>query len=350
MQSFVQERVGRIRVTQNLLRTVRLIGEYRGKEALFIQQTPQALETLRQVAIVQSTESSNRIEGVVAPLARIEALVGEKTTPRNRSEQEIAGYRDVLNTIHTNHEHMRLTSGLVRQLHRDLYRYSPTEGGRWKSVDNEIIEELADGTRLLRFRPVPAHATPEAMDSLQRGYSEARKRGEIEPLLMIAAYVLDFLCIHPFLDGNGRVARLLTLLLLYQAGFSVGRYVSLEKIIEDSKESYYESLRASSANWHRGRHDLLPWTEYLLGTIVAAYREFEQRVGTLVGARGAKTEMVLQAVRGLPDGFRIADLERCCPTVTREMIRHVLNRLKKEGHVWCEGAGRAAVWRKRDND
>lgn len=334
-------------INQNLLRTVRILGEFKGRASLYEQQIPQALETLRQAAIIQSTESSNRIEGVTAPLKRIQELILEKTTPQNRSEQEIAGYRDVLNTIHANHKEMPFSANLVLQLHRDLYKYVGGQGGRWKTTKNEITEIQPDGTRVVRFQPVSAFETPEFMNRLHIRFSEVWNQGEVERLLLIPAYVLDFLCIHPFLDGNGRMARLISLLLLYQADFEVGRYVSLEKIVEVSKESYYETLYRSSQDWHEGRHSLLPWTEYFLGVLVAAYEDFERRVGMLTTARGAKTEMVLEAVRHLPDGFRIVDVERLCPNVTREMIRVVLGKLKKDGSVWSEGAGTAAVWRKR---
>src|SRR5712691_8366216 len=347
MKSFAPGFIEHQPITQNLLRTVRLLGEFKGKETLFKEQIPQALETLRQAAIIQSTESSNRIEGITAPLKRIQALVAQKTTPRNRSEQEIAGYRDVLNTIHANHAHMPLTTGVVLQLHRDLYRYLEGAGGQWKAVDNEISEIQPDGAKILRFQPVPAFATPEYMENLHSRFHELWKLGEVEKLLLIPAYVLDFLCIHPFLDGNGRMARLLSLLLLYHAGFEVGRYISLEMLIEQSKESYYDTLQQSSQGWHERDHTLLPWTEYFLGVLIAAYREFEQRVDLLTMARGAKTEMVLQAIRHLPDRFRMVELERMCPHVTRDMIRVVLNKLKAEGEVVCEGAGRGAVWRKR---
>jgi Fic family protein len=349
MKSFEPGFLERQPITHNLLRTVRLLGEFKGKEDLFKEQFPQALETLRQVAIVQSTESSSRIEGVTAPAKRIQALVAEKTTPRNRSEQEIAGYRDALNTIHANQARMPVTTGVVLQLHRDLFRYADTPGGRWKPADNQIVEIGPDGTRRVRFQPVPAFLTSEYMEALHARFRDEWQAGEIDKLLLIPAYVLDFLCIHPFSDGNGRIARLLTLLLLYHAGFDVGRYVSLEKIIEQSKESYYDSLYQSSQGWHEGRHALLPWTEYLLGVLIAAYREFEARVGTLTVARGAKTQLILEAVRRLPDGFRMVDLERQCPNVSRDMIRVVLDRLKKDGAVWREGAGAGAVWRKRGN-
>jgi len=207
--------------------------------SLYKQQTPAVLETLRQVAIIQSTESSNRIEGVIVPAERIKELVEQKATPRNRSEQEVAGYRDVLNTIHANHPHMPFTPNVVLQLHRDLYQFVPQQGGRWKATNNEIAEILPDGTRIVRFLPVPAHLTPAAMNRLHERFDELWDRGEIDPLLLIATYVFDFLCIHPFTDGNGRMARLLTLLLLYRAGYEVGRYVSLEKIVENHDTGYY---------------------------------------------------------------------------------------------------------------
>jgi Fic family protein len=347
MKSFRKARVARQTITQEMLRSVRLLGEFKGREGLYRQQFPQALEILRQVAIIQSTESSNRIEGVTAPLKRIEALLARKTTPRDRSEQEIAGYRDVLNTIHTNYPNIPFTTGIVLQFHRDLYRYVERRGGRWKPVDNEIAEVLPNGTRKLRFSPVPAAATPEFMEHLHTDFNRLWKQERVERLLLIPAYLLDFLCIHPFLDGNGRLARLLALLLLYQAGFQVGRFISLESLIEQSKETYYDALYKSSAGWHKGKHDLRPWTEYFLGVLTAAYRDFETRVGALSTARGAKTQLVLDAIRSLPDGFRMVDLERACPTVTRDMIRVVLNKLKKRDEIWCEGKGTAAVWRKR---
>ena len=346
MKSFESGQVGRP-VSQTIVRSVRLLGEFKGRQALHTQQTPQLLDALRQAAVVQSTESSNRIEGVVASFARIQALVAEKTTPQGRSEQEIAGYRDVLNTIHASHAHIPVTPNVVLQLHGDLYKYTSTPGGQWKSTDNEIVERGPDGARVVRFKPTPAWATAPAMDELHQRFNETWRGEEVEPLLLIAAYVLDFLCIHPFLDGNGRMARLLTLLLLYKAGYEVGRYISLEKIVEDSKESYYAALGRSSQGWHEGAHDLEPWSEYLLGTLLAAYREFEARVGTLSTVRGAKTEMVLDAFERLPDEFRLTDLEHACPNVTRDMIRVVLNRLKQEGRVEAVGRGAGARWHKR---
>jgi len=335
-------------IPHSLLQTIRLLGEYRGKEALFVQQTPQVLESLRQVAIIQSTESSNRIEGIEAPPERIKKLVEHKTTPKNRSEQEIAGYRDALATIHANHTNMPFTTGIVLQLHRDLYQFVAQQGGRWKMTDNEISETRTDGTRVVRFKPVPAHQTTEAMERLHTLFMDQWDRGAIEPLLLIPSYVLDFLCIHPFTDGNGRMARLLTLLLLYQAGFEVGRYISLEHLIENQREGYYDSLYKSSQGWHKSEHILLPWWEYFLGVmLLAGYQEFERRTGELTTAHGAKTELVLAAIRRLPETFRYADLAQVCPNVSRPTIKRVLARLREEGKVECVKSGRDAIWEKR---
>jgi Fic family protein len=255
VKSFENRYLERLPLSLDLVRAVGMLREFKGRQELHKRQIPQALDTLRQAAIIQSTESSNRIEGVVAPLKRIQALIAEKTTPRDRSEQEIAGYRDVLNTIHANHADIPFKPSIVLQFHRDLYQYAGG-GGRWKGTDNDVVERHADGKTVLRFKPVPAIATPDHMEQLHERFDYAWNEGKAEPLLLIAAYVLDFLCIHPFSDGNGRMARLLTLLLLYHAEHEVGRYISLERIVERSKESYYDTLYQSSQGWHEGRHDL----------------------------------------------------------------------------------------------
>jgi Fic family protein len=347
MKSFEPGFIEKQPISQNLLRTIRLIGEGKGKQELFKKQAPQVLETLQKVSIIQSTESSNRIEGIEAPLSRIRQLIDQKTTPQNRSEQEIAGYRDVLNTIHSNWEGMAFTIGLVRQLHRDLYRFLPSEGGKWKMADNTIEETRPDGTKVVRFRPVPAFQTPDAMRDLHDRFKPLWELGEIEPLLLISAYVLDFLCIHPFTDGNGRMARLLTLLLLYKTGFEVGRYISLEMIVEETRESYYDALAKSSRKWHQGKHSLVPWSEYLLGVVVlGAYREFENRAGMITTARGAKRQMVFDTVGRLPLRFQYSDVERSCPSVSRPTINRALAELRDQGKIRCIKSGRDATWEK----
>lgn len=346
MKSFAPAYLDRIVIPQRLVTVIRQIGEHKGKQELYKQQAPEMLENLRRVALIESTESSNRLEGIVADEKRIRALVAEKTAPANRSEAEIAGYRDVLNTIHASYDHIPFTGGVVLQLHRDLMKYSGKEGGTWKSSANEITETLPDGSKHIRFVPVAPHQTGEYMRVLHERYNELARTQEWDPLLLIPFYVLDFLCIHPFLDGNGRMARLLTVLLLYHNGYEVGRYLSLERIVEQTKESYYDTLYVSSQGWHNGEHDILPWTEYLLGTILAAYREFEGRFGRISSGAGSKTDMVLNAIEGMVADFGISDLERACPMVSRDLIRHVLVTLRNEGKIENLSKGKHAKWRK----
>lgn len=347
MHSLTEDLLERQPIRPVLLTTIREIGEAKGKQQLFAERAPQVLETLRQAALIASTESSNRIEGVVASRRRIEELVGGRTGPRNRSEQEIAGYQDVLRTIHVSHAGMPFTTGVVLQLHRDLYHFLPGYGGRWKSAPNEITETLPDGTRRIRFHTVPPHRTPEAMERLHERFALLRDQGRFDPLLLIPAYVLDFLCIHPFLDGNGRMARLLTLLLLYQSGYEVGRYVSLEQIIERTREGYYASLYESSQKWHEGQHSLVPWWEYFLGVVLrTAQTEFADRVGTMTTRRGAKRELIFDTVRRLPDEFQVDDVKRGCPGVSRPTINRALADLREAGEIVLIKRGRDATWGK----
>lgn len=344
MPSFDPAYLNQLRFGPAELTTLRGLGQYRGREELFARQAPEALAALREVAFIESAESSNRIEGVTAPRERIEALVLRPTAPTDRSEQEIAGYRDALNLIHESAREMAFTSNVILQLHGMLYRYHPGTGGRWKGAPNEIVERAPDGSvARVRFVPVSPVATPQAMEELGAGYARAQD-AQRDPLLLIPLAILDFLCIHPFADGNGRMARLLTLLLLYRSGYEVGRYVSLERVVEESKETYYEALEASSQGWHESAHDPLPWVRYLWGVLVAAYKEFEERVGSIREGRGSKTEMVEQAVARRSRAFHITEIEAECPGVSREMVRHVLQRLRDEGHLVIEGRGRGSKW------
>lgn len=350
MKSFDDRFDSRLPYTHDLVRTIRLLGEFRGREELYARQKPQVLETLRQTAVIQSTESSNRIEGVVAPPQRIRDLLADKTTPRDRDEQAIMGYRDVLSTIHANHDGMRLTPNLVLQMHRDLFQFTPSPGGAWKNVANTIIERHPDGRELVRFEPLAPHLVDDAMRELHERFDDRLRRETIDPLLLIPAYVLDFLCIHPFLDGNGRMARLLTLLLLYQAGYSVGRYISLEKIVEDTKESYYDALGKSSAGWHSGDHSLAPWTGYFLGVVLAAYRQFEARAGSLSSAKGAKTQMVVDMIDAFVGDFSSSEILERCPGVSLDLVRSILKEKKKLGEIESLGRGPMARWRKVTKD
>jgi Fic family protein len=330
--------------------SLKAIGESRGRQALYRKQTPELLATLREAAIIESAESSNRIEGVTAPHERIEALVLKNSAPRDRSEQEIAGYRDALNLIHESARDMAFSVNIILQLHTTLYRHHAGLGlgGRWKMTQNEIVER--DGTGKVtrdRFVPPGPVATPQMMRDMTERYAQAIDAGR-EPLIVVPLAVLDFLCIHPFSDGNGRTARLITLQLLYHFDYTVGRYISLERIIEESKETYYEALARSSEGWHEERHDALPWLRYFWGIVIRAYGEFEERVGTIRVGRGAKTDVVEQAIARRIGAFAISDIEADSPGVTRDWIRMVLRRLKSEGRIVPIGKGRGAKWRKID--
>ena len=344
MHSLTPHYLANLRFDARQLATLRALGEYRGKQRLYIAQSPEALGDLKQVAVIESTESSNRLEGVVVSKERLKSLVLKNAVPKSRSEQEIAGYRDALSLIHENAGEMPFSENMILQLHGILYRYLAQPGGHWKASNNDIVERHPDGTTRVRFRPVAAHLTPVAMRALIARHHAALDQHSADPLVLVPLVVLDFLCIHPFSDGNGRVARLLTLLLLYQFDYAVGRYISLERIFEESKESYYETLEASSQGWHEEAHDIRPWLDYFWGALLRGYKEFEERVGTIEHGRGAKGDRVRADIlkRSLP--FSISEIETACPGVSRDMVRVVLRAMKSEGLIASTGKGRGAKW------
>lgn len=347
-KSLVPSYLDAIRYSGQQASSLKRLGEFRGRQDLFRQQAPEILASLRQVAVIESAESSNRIEGVTAPRDRVEALMMRPTVPANRSEQEIAGYRDALNLIHESASEMSLSVNVILQLHTMLNRFAHGDGGRWKMVDNQIVERNPDGSlRRVRFSAVAAVGTPQAMSDLVELHAQATA-DDREPLVVIPLAILDFLCIHPFTDGNGRMARLLTLQLLYRADIAVGRYISLERVIEESKETYYEALEASSQGWHDGRHDPHPWLNYFWGVVLAAYKEFEVRVSAIKDAPGAKTALIEGAVRRRMKAFSISDIDAECPGVSRDMVRHVLRQMKTRGEVEVRGKGRGAKWVRLD--
>ena len=333
-----------------LVNTLTGIAAGQGRQAAFRSQSPMVLEALREVAVIQSVEASNAIENITVPAKRLRELALDKVTPKNRSEAEIAGYRRVLNEIHTNAENIPFGENVVLQFHGWLYSETSVRAGRYKFGDNAVTETHADGTRIVRFRPVTMAETPHAMAELHEAFDRARARRDYHPLLLLAAYVFDFLMIHPFQDGNGRMSRLITSLLLYDAGFDVGRYVSWEKLIEESRETYYESLERSTTGWHEGEHSLRPWLEYFLGVLIAAYNELERRV-TMAGTRGSKAAAVEEFVRtNLSDVFTIADLRRVVPHAGDQHIGNILRGLRDIGVLEREGAGRGSRWRRLRRD
>jgi Fic family protein len=346
MMSFRGTRIAEIRLPLGTVWLLESLAESKGRQALYEKQSPQILKALPELALVESTESSNRIEGVTVERARLRPLVLGHARPRDRSEEEIVGYRRALSWIHTNHGKISIEPDTCRRLHSLAQGGTSGDAGQWKRAPNEIIEIYPDGRREVRFRPVEPARVPSAIEELCLAYRHSIDQLKVTPLLAMACLVLDFLCIHPFRDGNGRVSRLLTLLALYHHGHDVGRYISLERIVEQTKESYYDALQQSSVGWHEGQHDVLPWFDYLLSTLRMAYREFEERAGRERPTRGSKADLIAYALENVPSPFGIADVERLCPNVSREMIRVVMNRWRKEGRLEVLGRGRDARWRR----
>lgn len=323
------------------------LAESKGKQELFTKQSPQKLKILREHAIIESAVSSNRIEGVTIDQKRVGTVIFGKRLLKDRNEEEVRGYRDVLNMVHTRGSKIPLSEDTIKRFHARI-RGEIWDSGKYKVKDGDIIERYPNGRERVRFRTVTAADTPAIMKKLIQHWDDALQESQIHPLLALAAFNLDFLCIHPFRDGNGRVSRLLLLLGCYKLGYEVGRYISLERLIEDNKERYYETLEMSSQGWHGGKHDPWPYLNYLLFIMKTAYREFEDRAESLTAPRGAKTEMVLAAITGFYDFFTVSDLKRKCPTVSVDMIRKILKDLNKQGKLRCSGRGPKAQWEKTD--
>lgn len=322
------------------------LAEARGKQELFTRQSPQRLRVLREHALIESAVSSNRIEGVQVDQARIQTIIFGRAHLRDRDEEEVRGYRNALKLIHEQGTRLPVSQKTVRELHR-LTRGEIWDAGKYKEKDGDIIERYPDGAERIRFKTVRAAKTPESVRELMDLWGRSLKERWVPPLIAMAGFNLDFLCIHPFRDGNGRASRLLLLLQCYHLGYEVGRYISLERIIEQNKDRYYETLEQSSQRWHEGRHDPLPYINYLLFILKTAYREFEERVGQVKSPRGAKTELVEAAVNAFAGEFTVSELERACPGVSRDMIRRVLRNLRQAKKVECLGRGPGAPWRRR---
>lgn len=317
--------------------------EARGKQDFWIRQKPEVLEVLREQAIVQSAESSNRIEGVTVAPNRLRPLVLGRAKPRDRSEEELAGYRAALNWIFSRKGQVAVNPAVVLRMHALAQGGSSGDPGEWKKRDNEIVEILATGERIVRFLPVSAKKTPAAVEMLCRRYGTLGDQHGVPPLLVIATFIFDLLCIHPFRDGNGRVSRLMTSLLLQLHGFQVARYISLERLIEETKEEYYRVLKLCSQRWHEGQNEIVPWWNYFLGVLRNAYKELERQVES-VEARLAKTDLVRQTILAQVETFTLADMASQLPAASPQLIKKVLAEMKNAGQVKLSGRGRGAKW------
>jgi Fic family protein len=325
------------------------LAEAKGRQQMYMSQSPRRLKTLREHALIESAVSSNRIEGIQVDPKRVNAVILGRALLKDRDEEEVRGYRDALNLIHQDYAAMDISGATACQLHK-LARGQVWDAGQYKQKDGDIIEHLPGGGSRIRFRTIPAVRTAESMNALFNTWQDCERNRALLPLIAIASFHLDFLCVHPFRDGNGRTSRLLLLLQAYQAGFEVGRYVSLERLIEEHKERYYETLEISSDGWHENNHDPWPYINYLLFILKSAYKEFEDRIGATVAPRGEKTEIIHKAVLGQQQPFSIAKLEMLCPGISRDMIRNVLRSMRDDGAVECVGRGPGAQWQRIEKE
>lgn len=326
--------------------TLQQLGRYQGKQELLFQRKPELLKSLKSQAIIESVESSNRIEGVIVPEKRLKEVLSNRDKPKNRSEEEVVGYRNVLADIHANYQQIEMTPEEICKMHKNMFGLTTRPKGVWKTKDNSIEEQLPDGAWVTRFSPVSARDTPHYMAELCKQFNQLWNEERIDRLFVSLAFVFDFLCVHPFLDGNRRLSRLLTVLLLHKMEYEIPRFISLERLIEETKEFYYSVLKEASLGWHQSKHHLGPWFGYHVTLLLKAYRELEEKAGDAISEKGEKTTWILQAINKLPKEFRIGDLIRLCPGVSRPMIRVVLENLRSEGKLKLNGLTRSAKWRK----
>ena len=329
---------------KEVINYIGLIHEYKGRQQLYLEQKPEELDKLVELAKIQSTEASNEIEGIRTTNTRLKQLMADKTTPKNRDENEILGYRYALNLVHESFDYIPIRPNFILQLHKEMYQFMDVNyGGRFKDVPNEIDAVYPDGHKEVIFKPLEPFETPEAIERLCEEYNDAITKYNIDPLIVIPIFVHDFLCIHPFNDGNGRMSRLLTTLLLYKNGYTVGKYISLEKKIQITKNEYYNALSQSSKNWLENDNDDTPFVKYLLGTILAAYRDFESRVN-LVSKKMSAFEMVEQAVNNKIGKFTKSDIMEMCPEIGRASVENALKKLCDEGKLEKHGGGRSSFY------
>lgn len=352
MRSFDYSRLADKAWGTDIVNLVAKIHECKGRQDLFIRQKPVELERLIEIAKIQSTEASNKIEGIVTTSTRMKQLFEEKTAPRNRNENEIMGYRDVLNTIHESNAYIPIRPSYILQLHRDLLkRVGSSYGGHFKNVQNYINGTKADGTVITRFTPIAPRDIADAVENLCRAYEQAIAKEKLDALLLIPAFICDFLCIHPFNDGNGRMSRLLTLLLLYKNGYDVGKYISIEKQIEKTKDRYYDTLEEADVGWYEEKNDPTPFIRYMLQAILACYTEFEERVGFMTesGKNSTAYDIVKKYTKEKIGRFTGADVVVHCPSIGRSSALAALKKLTEEGYIIRAGVGRSTFYVRADS-
>ncbi len=347
MRAFDYEKLAEKTWDTEIVHYLTQIHEYKGRQQLYMRQKPVELTRLVEVAKIQSTESSNKIEGIVTTGTRMKQLVQEKTAPKNRDEGEILGYRNVLNIIHESHDYIPLRPSYILQLHRDLLKPANiTFGGHFKNVQNYINETKEDGTVVTRFTPVAPYETAEAVEAICNSYAQALAKELVDPLILIPVFICDFLCIHPFNDGNGRMSRLLTLLLLYQNGYEVGKYISVERQIEQSKDAYYDMLERADYGWHEEENDPTPFIKYMLQVILACYVEFEERVGLMgeIGVSSTAYDVVRRYVEHRLGKMTAAEVIAACPSIGRSSALSAIKKLVEEQVLTKYGSGRATYY------
>ena len=329
---------------KEVLNYIGLIHEFKGRQQLYLAQKPDELDRLVELAKIQSTEASNAIEGIITTNQRLVQLMNDKTTPKNRDEEEIKGYRYALNLVHENFEYIPIRPNYILQLHQEMYQFLDVNfGGKFKDTPNEIDAVYPDGRKVVIFKPLEPYETPEAIEKICEEYGKAINQLNVDPLVAIPVFIHDFLCIHPFNDGNGRMSRLLTTLLLYKSGYVVGKYISLEKKIQITKDDYYDALSQSSKGWMKSENDDTPFVKYILGVILAAYRGFEERVD-LVGTKMTAREMVEKAVKSKIGKFTKSDIMELCPEIGKGSVENSLKAMCEEGLIKREGKGRATFY------
>ena len=347
MRLFSYENLARSKWDSEIINLLSQIHEHKGKQELFLTRKPAVLDKLVKIAKIQSVEDSNKIEGIVTTAVRIKELMNQKTTPRSRDEEEILGYRDVLNTFHESYEYISINSNYILQLHKELFKYSEKGiGGRYKNTQNSIVEKDKNGNAIEIFKPLSPYETPSAIDQICNELNISFDKKEVDSLLLIPIFIHDFLCIHPFNDGNGRMSRLLTTLLLYRQGYVIGKYISLESKIEKNKNSYYKALEKSGIGWHENKEDPLPFIKYILRMILAAYIDFEERVD-YVDEKVPTIELVRNAIDRKLGKFTKSDMMELVPSVGKATIENMLKQLTEEEYIERHGKGRATFYVKK---